>query len=179
MSGDREPEIRKTRLETLLVVYKLMGAYKQIAENTRVSDTKACQTVEDYLLERRAVVQRHKIPDRIQRPKVAALMAASIVKFRPLVDFYPDDATGGCSESDSWLNERFSIYHGLAVCAEGCPDESLKRLLSNPHFESWVSKFADRLKSGLSPDALIQAFETVCLSYFPENLDHHALCDGE
>jgi hypothetical protein len=173
--GSDEPSedaIRSTRTETISGAYTLMQEFKEVSENTVLCYDTVARTVEDYLRERKALKDRDKIPSRIQRHKVAGLMTLCIVRFRPLQDFFPDGG-GLTSMSDSQFNEKFAVFHGVAICAEDCNEERIKALLNNPHFRPWVDNFVELLRSGCPcPMTIIQIYGTLCLGFFPENLGH-------
>src|SRR5947207_15837123 len=94
------------------------------------------EIVHAYLKEREVLVNRANIAGRIQRHKIAGLMAASIVKVRPVQLHVLDTREARISRD----NEALAILHGLAVCAEGQIDAVLK-LLSLPNFAKWYSDF--------------------------------------
>jgi hypothetical protein len=168
-----EEEIRSKRMTTLVGVHDLMRTWKEVADNTRLDANDSTRTVEEYITEWKVLKQRDKIPRRIQRHKIAGLMVAAIVHHRPLKDFFPDECGGSSSLSNSCDNEKFAVYHGVAVCAEDCPENRMKVLLANPHFTAWVDNFVALLHTE-SPcrQSLIHIFETLCLAFFPENLGH-------
>jgi hypothetical protein len=100
-------------------------------------------------------------------------MAAAILHNHPLQDYFRDDFEGLCGQGDSWCNERFAVYHGVAICAEDSGEDKLKSIFRNPHVTGWADDFAALLRSG-SPcrQSLIHIFGTLCLGFFPENLGH-------
>jgi hypothetical protein len=163
-----DEEIRSKRMTTLLGAYELMKVFKEVAENTAIGEKNSSLTVEEYITEWKNLKERDKIVGKIQRHKIAGLMAAAIVRNRPLQDIFPDD----CSLTNSRDNEKFAVYHGLAICAEGCSEDRIKSLVNNPNFAAWVDDFVTLLRFG-SPcsQSLIHIFGTLCLAFFPENFD--------
>jgi len=168
-----EEEIRRKRREALFAVYEGMcDQYNVMAKYTRIDAHRVARTVEEYISERRALVYRDRIPSRIQRHKVAGLMASAILSNRP-IRMANTNAFGRTRASMD--NELFAIHHGLATCAEDCSEKQIKSLLQTRHFSSWENDFAFILRRGSRDnDSLIFIFKTLCLTYFPENLDHHS-----
>jgi hypothetical protein len=166
-----EEKIRQKRLLTLLGAYELMKAgFHEVDSSTVLNDQHVALTIEEYLRERRSLIACDKIPRRIQRHKIAGLMAAAICHNRPLQVVNSANPQG---MSNSWDNEYMAIYHGLAICAEECPKEKILLLMQAPHFNSWFDDFVALLRWNTPrPASLIHIFQTLCLAYFPENLDH-------
>ena len=163
----RRNEIRHKRIATLLGAYELMRQrYREVYEGTSINKTVVAITVEEYLQDREKLVSRHNIAGRIQRHKIAGLMAAVIVKHRPiqLLD------TDGQAARLSMDNETLAVLHGIAVCAEGNV-AGLRTILGLPSCANWFSDFVYLLRSApLNGEALILIFETLSLAYFPDNL---------
>src|SRR6266566_6772501 len=81
----RRNEIRHKRIATMLGAYELMRQrYREVYEGTSINKTVVAITVEEYLQDREKLVSRHNIAGRIPRHKIAGLMAAAIVKHRPI-----------------------------------------------------------------------------------------------
>jgi hypothetical protein len=107
--------------------------------------------------------KRYGIPDRAAMPKIAGLMAYSIVKFRPLV------LTNGGEQNikEFGANEFLAIYYGLCVCADlgnGCADENglAGFIIANPYFEEWFRNFKYLLEErSYTAESLIMVFATL------------------
>jgi hypothetical protein len=165
----REEQIRITRLTMLLGSWQLVSnKYTDLPEGARLNKVLAAAVVERYLADRQAVMARHVITGRIQRHKIAGLMAASIVKVRP-IQLLDDMGTAARVSKD---NEILAVWHGLAICAEGDKTEGAQRLVDQPKFGHWLSDFVYLLSR--RQDCAEQCsfiFETLSLTYFPDNFD--------
>lgn len=163
----RESEIRQTRLATLIGAWELVSKkYRDLREGAWLSDTLAAETVERYLTDRQALISRHNIKGRIQRHKIAGLMTASIVKVRPVQLIEAQGKAARVSKD----NEILAVWHGLAICGEG-NDEGAQKFLQLPLFGQWLTNavyFLRRRHDCAESCSLI--FETISLSYFPDNL---------
>ena len=165
----RTEEIRLKRTAQLVGTWKMMQASFKDLEGTAFLHTHlVAETVERYLRDREALIARHNIHGRIQRHKVAGLMAAAIVKTRP-IQLYDDMGKAARVSKD---NEYMALAHGIAVCAEGKPEE-LQKIKALPMFGVWCGDFIYQLRNrhDCAPWCSL-AFETLSLTYFPRNLEH-------
>ncbi len=163
----RRAEIRTKRIATVLGAYELMRErFLEVYQATSINKAQVAVLVEEYIQEREKLVHRHNITGRIQRHKVAGIMASAIVKYRPIQLLDSDSETARLSKD----NETLAVLHGLAVCAEGNV-EKMKVILGLPFCGTWFEDFVYLLRSApLNSDSFILIFETLSLSYFPENL---------
>jgi hypothetical protein len=164
----RTDEIRLKRMEQLLGSWKMMQErFRDLEGTAYLHPALAAEVVENYLRDRESLIHRNNIRGRIQRHKVAGLMAASIVKVRPIQ--LRDDM--GRAARVSKDNEYLAVAHGLAVCAEGQLDKA-RELISLPLFGTWCGDFIYELHR--NPDCApwcSMVFETISLVYFPKNLE--------
>jgi hypothetical protein len=173
--GDDENHIRQKRLETLAGAYELMVEKWGTPYQTKLHDPFVAATVEQYLRDRKALKLRDKIPCKIQRYKVAGLMASAIISNRPIQVLAPSHPQG---LSNSFDNEYFAVIHGLAICAEGYEDKAIYRLFEDPHFAEWCEDFVALLRfTTPHSDSLVHIFRTLCLGYFPANLEKGAAAE--
>jgi hypothetical protein len=165
----RQNEIRIKRISTLVGAYDFMcQRYREIRECTHLHKSLVASTVEDYLRDREALVNRHNITGRIQRHKIAGMMAAAIVKNRP-IQLLADSPASGISMD----NECLAVLHGLAICAEGKKIEEIKVILALPTFRGWFQDFIYLLHRQPShTEGFIGIFHTLSATYFPENILH-------
>jgi hypothetical protein len=164
----REDELRHKRIATLCGAYEMMaGKYKAVAEGTRLHPGLVAAAVESYLRDYFALVGRYNISGRIAKHKIAGLMAASILKHRP-VQLVEDMGSGARLSKD---NEELAFLHGLAICAEGYDEETVTRLISLPRFHVWhedlIYLFYRRPDSA---ECFCLIFEGLSLLHFPRNL---------
>lgn len=164
----RFEEIRRKRTETLVGAWELMQRkYKELKETAYLHPHLVAQVVENYLEDRLALVNRDNIRGRIQRHKIAGLMAACILKSRPIQ--LRDDT--GRSARVSKDNEVFAVLHGLAICSEGQTDK-MQEFFQLRMSGAWIGDFIYHLRR--HPDCGLwcaMVFETESVTYFPSNLD--------
>lgn len=169
----RESEVRAARIGTLVGLHDLMiQSQNWVAVNTALDSKKVAGAVEEYLVEWRTLKTHDKISGKIKWHKIAGLMTAAIVTNCPLQEVVRGEDEGLYMQGDSWKNAHFAVIHGLSVCAEGHSKEKMSKLLSDPHFLRWREDFVLLLRSGPPcKQSLIHIYETLCLGFFPENLD--------
>lgn len=125
------------------------------------------EIIAHYLDDVKAIKCRYKILDCIQLHKVAGLMTALIMRYRPIVPRKDVDKYVG--EEDAYLNEQFAIFHGLAICGELSLPEC-EEMAQEDWFESWVLDFKYLLHArNYTPESLIFVFETISMLKFPKN----------
>lgn len=162
-------DLLSNRMEGLLGVWELLS--KRFPE-----DYKGChlhpilqrEAVENYLNDRAIYMLRHRIepPSKIMLHKIAGMMAASICKFKP-IQLSPNQADWS---KDTYQNERFALWHGLAICAEpyvNLTGEVFKVMLEGDLFyeleKSILSLFQRRPDSA---DSFIVIFQLLCSHFF-------------
>ncbi len=96
-------------------------------------------------------------------------MAASILKYKP-VEMNDRDHSPVYERTQG--NEILALWHGLGVCAEGVSQTAINKLISTPHFQTWRSNTLCLFEQHpASAHAFVMLFETLSLSYFPDNLN--------
>jgi len=170
MSRKTRDQISQTRKETLHAVWiKVVEELDRLALVPKLNATTVEKVVEDYIATRGAYVARYKIKDRIQRHKIAGLMAASILKFKP-VEMNDRDHSPVYESTQG--NEILAFWHSLAICAEGAELKSIEELCSRPNFEVWKGDLLCLFEQHPgSAEAFSLIFETMSLSFFQSNLD--------
>jgi hypothetical protein len=129
--------------------------------------------VAQYLDDRRAYIERNKIEGRILRYKAAGLMAARIVRVRPVQIFDATDHCPGPSSYPGRENEALAIANGIAICAEGATEAEIQAFMTAPHFKMWWDEFMYTLTMRHDcAETCCLAFATISLAYFPRNMDH-------
>jgi hypothetical protein len=164
----RTEEIRHKRTAQLVGTWTMMQRqFKDLDGTAFLHLHLVAETIERYLRDREALIARHNIRGRIQRHKIAGLMAAAIVKTRP-IQLYDDTGKAARVSKD---NEYLAVAHGIAVCAEGQLDES-RKLIALPMFGIWCSDLIYQLRNrhDCAPWCSL-VFETLSLTHFPKNLE--------
>jgi hypothetical protein len=94
------------------------------------------------------------------------LLSAAIIKVRPIQ--LRDYSSPGARVSRD--NEFFAAWAGLAICAELADDDRLWKLKNLPNYSNWFEDLIYfMVRRHDASEALILAFETLSLSWFPEN----------
>ena len=131
------------------------------------------ETVEDYLDDRDAYIQRRKIDKRIKLHKIAGLMAASICKNRPVQLSLGASGSVGISRA----NELLALHHGVATCAEsyggtGAEGDLVESLARCSFFDRWRKEVLYHFhRRPDSAESVILLFELISLHYFPKAID--------
>lgn len=175
----KEDVIRKMRIATLIGVWEMTAAEKQqvhltqyFGVNAQINLDLVAAVVEQYMDDRRAYIERNKIRGRIQRHKAAGLMAARIVRVRPVQIFDGTDHSPGPSYYPGRENDVLAIMNGLAICAEGASEKEIRSLLENPYFKDWFNEILYLLSMRHDcSEACCAIFGTLSLAYFPKNFD--------
>lgn len=162
---DRLRRKRKVMLESTYEV--MIQNFPEVRKNTRLHHALVITVVEDYLKDYVALIGRYNIKGRIAKSKIAGLMAAAILKHRPiqLID-WDDDAAARVSKD----NEEFAFMHGWAICAEDSSREQIESFRSLPNLYTWKEDLIYLFKRRPdSAECFNLIFETLCLTAFPNN----------
>jgi hypothetical protein len=157
--------LRKKRMQTLIGVWKALDEASLVPDSYRLSSLLINEVVEHYISDVRVIKFRYRIEDRIKLHKVAGLMTASIVRFKPAI---------ACQEEkidvyDPFINESFAIIHGLAICGECEQNDEYLALTKEPWFDQWLNDFRYLLRyRNYTAESLIFIFQTLCELRFPE-----------
>lgn len=174
-SEERIELLRQRRTAQLLLTYEdVRNRYQEIAESTELDERNVVRAVECYLELRDTLRRKHGIESKIQKHKIAGLMATAIMKHPP-IRLISSQVEDGLSKD----NEYLAAVHGLAICAEDenaeFPDITsvIARLCDTKNFADWFRELIFDL-SECSPDqssGLIMTFRTISLTHFPHNFD--------
>jgi hypothetical protein len=166
-SSEEAEVIRKKRVKVLLGTWKSLTEAKLIdPSQLRLSNPLLNEVLEHYIADRTVIRARYKIDAKIQLHKIAGLMTAAVLRYRPI------QLTGEKynSPNEMYANEIFAIYHGLAICADGS-DEVSKEIVNSPAIDAWIKDFCYLLHHrNYTPESLIFIFETFCAFWLPDNL---------
>ena len=168
IQADPVEEIRAKRMAVLLGVWdRLLLAGKVSKTHLRLSPLLANEVIEQYMADRDVLRKRYKISGRIQLHKIAGLMAAAILRFRPAVPM-TDDLN---LPVELYANELLAVYHGVAICAELTARDQYVGLIESPWFGRWLNEFIYLLHfRNYTAESLVFIFYTLTVLNFPENL---------
>jgi hypothetical protein len=161
-SLDLQNFIRAKRIDTLKGAWQRMDESRQ--DRFKLSDPIVMDVIEHYMDDWRIIKYRYGIDDEIQLHKIAGLMAAAIVRYRPVV-YMPDQVQ---LKSDLCVNERLAVIHGLSICSEYSPG-AVTHFQSNELFKDWVHDMVHHLrKRNYTAESLMLVFQTMSVVAFPE-----------
>ena len=165
----REKEVRKRRTQTLVKLWKRISSSPKGIDPKRFQLNHALVTevVEHYISDWKILKKRYHITNRIQLHKVAGLMAAAILRYRPITPKVQEFQ----SKQEAFANETFAIVHGLALCGEHtyAQIEDMP-IFDEPWFSQWFHAFEFLLHHrNYSTEGIIFTFETLSRTYFSEN----------
>jgi hypothetical protein len=176
--NDRSAILRK-RMDGLRKLWKVLSEKQpQYFKGCTLNRILLREAVENYLNDRDVYKLRHRITgaNKIMLHKVAGLMAASICKFKP-IQIHHDPSQG---VDDTFQNERFALWHGLAVCAE--PYRPRKEVL-DVMLQCELFYELEKEMLGLfqrrpdSADAFVVIFRALCIKYLTTTVESNA--EGE
>ena len=157
--------IRQKRAQTLLGVWDLLREQNHNYAGFKLAPPLVNEVVEQYLDDRRILMSRYHIPSRIQPPKIAGLMMAAVLRYRPVVPVIEEYT----SPADLFTNETLAIYNGLAICAEHAAGEALAGFVGEQWFDPWLRNFRYLLHfRHHTAESLTFVFETLCHLRFPQ-----------
>jgi hypothetical protein len=159
------------RTETLGLSYKIM----MTDGVSDVDPSKFClrkdlvsSVVDHYINDYQILRLRYGITERIQLHRVAGLLTAAIMRYRPitLVNGIPKG-------NEARINEHFAIFTGLNICAEryAWQGKDIGVIFrTQPLLGEWITRTKFLLDTrNYTSEALILAYETLCMFMFPEN----------
>jgi len=176
--NDRHLLLQK-RMDGLRKLWKILSDKQpQFFKGCSLNRVLLREAVENYLNDRDVYKLRHRIEgdNKIMLHKVAGLVAASICKFKP-VQIHPDPSQGS---HDTFQNERFAFWHGLAICAEPYKPrkEVLDIMLGCEHFyELEKEALALFQRRPDSADAFIVLYRAICMNYLPTTVESNSATD--
>jgi len=160
--------VREKRSQTLVSIWKILVKNGKLNDKRfNLSKPLVNEVIEQYISDYEILKKRYKIDNtKIQLHKVAGLMTAAILKYRPivpLVDSYE-------SHYETCANEILAIFQGLTICAEYSEDK-LFELMGEPWFEPWFLDFLFLLhRRNHTPESIIFVYETLCRLRLSEGL---------
>ncbi len=174
MSAQDDPDvlqpIREKRTQTLIGVWdSLVASNKFDPARLKLSVPLVNEVIEHYLSDYIILKKRYKIEDsRIQLHKVAGLMSAAILRYRPIIPLIDEYA----SDYEISANEILAVIQGIAICGEYTAKDSHLEILDESWFERWFRDFLYLLHCrNYTAESLIMIYETICCLKFPKNLE--------
>ena len=161
--------IREKRARTLIGTWKsLIQTGKFSDQRLKLSIPLLNETVEYYLGDLESLKRRYKIQDsRIQLHKIAGMMTAAILRFRPIIPIVDKID----SPYEVVANELFAVLHGIAICGEYNLIDGRLDIVEEEWFDPWLKDFVYLLHyRHYTSEALIFTFETLTWLRFPKNM---------
>ena len=122
----------------------------------------AAEVIEEYADQYRVLVELYRIADRIQRHRIAGLMASAILKKRP-ISLIDSSLVGAAVSRD---NEFLAAWHGISICSENVDPNRLEELRRNPHWSNWFGDLVFIMTRTNDGEALSAIFGTVSMLFF-------------
>ena len=170
----KEPDfeaIREKRTKTLIGVWDLLISNGQINSlRLHLSTPLINEVIEHYIADYSVLRQRYKIQNsKIQLHKISGLMAASILRYRPVVPLVEEFKT----DYEICANEILAVIHGIAICGEYVAKDGPLEILNEEWFDKWLKDFLYLLHCrNYTPESLIFVFQTLCCLRFPVNMQN-------
>lgn len=160
-------ELREKRMAFLIAVWDFLVSRGFLDETRlKLSLPLLQEVVEHYLDDLTVLKVRYRIPKLAQLHKVAGLMTAVILRYRPiipLVETYEN-------KKEIFANEIFAAMHGIAICGE-YSIKKCEELGSEAWFDIWMNDFLHLLhRRNHTPESLVFVYETLSIFVFPDNL---------
>jgi len=162
-------EIKEKRVFSLVYMARQLVTAGMIdGKNYVLNADMLSSVVEHYVQDLANLKSRYGISGKANSAKVAGLMAAALMRYRP---FLPINGRAGTVGNDG--NETLAIYHGLAICAiqsDGTINyEEIKKFAKNSKFMEWLDRFKYLLGNrNYTPENLAFVFDTVGNFIFSE-----------
>lgn len=163
------PAIREKRTKTLIGVWDLLVASGKLdPKKFQLSPPLINEVVEHYIADYSVLRQRYKIQSsKIQLHKIAGLVAASIMRYRPVTPLVDEFKT----DYEICANEILAVIHGIAICGEYTEKDSPLEILDEEWFDRWFRDFLYLLHCrNYTPESLIFVFQTLCSLRFQQNM---------
>lgn len=171
-------ELWKKRITTLTQAFndfaslRVFGAVRQqITLDALALD----DAVHHYLGDLLVLKRRYKVKRKAQLHRVAGLLVAALMRYRPVRFHAQDDVPGAAGRWVAFANEAFAVHVGVAVCGEyyaGRGIDLMQEVLQ-PQRDSlvhWHESMTFLIgQRNYTSEALALVFETLCLWLFPAN----------
>ena len=155
-------ELRDKRTKSLIGVWNFLTDGNSGLDKSRLklSIPLVNEIVAHYIVDVDVLKYRYKIPDKIQLHKVAGLMTALILRYRPVLPLMEEFE----SDKEMYANEILAVIHGLSICGEYNIQEVMK-LLDVKAFQVWLDELCFLLHyRNYTSESLIFIYRT--LSFF-------------
>jgi hypothetical protein len=166
MTEDEIVEVRGRRVETLRNCYGSLLSAKLIDPNRfYLSRPLVDETISHYIRDLQILKYRYCIKNRVELPKSAGLMAAAILRYRPVVphvrinDFVISEKPRFCDEM--YANESVALLNGVSICLQSRPGEA-RTFLAGETFQSWADEMMHFMHHRVhSAEGFIMIFRTL------------------
>jgi len=156
-------EIEEKRVKTLTFAFFVLIKFGYIDSNKfKLNRSLLKSVVLHYIQDLQILKIRYGIAGKVQPQKSAGLLAAAVMRFKPVLPINSSDED--LFEHD--VNELFALFHGLCVCSELGNDkidlQFVKSFLAQSESPEWISNFRYLLKfRNYTPESLAMVFDTL------------------
>jgi len=186
IQGEIKEERKKrmrARMRSLVVVWLELVRLNLIdAQKFTFNKAIATKAITHYISDLEILKARYGIKGNAQAPKLAGLIAANILKYRPIVPSKGNEE----GIEDNRANEILAIFQGLCLCTNyycksgatvdkikinDSYNQTMKELLLKKSFNDWHKKLMHLVSErNYSPEGLIMIFETLNFTLYPDRV---------
>jgi len=168
MNKTTKEEIRQKRYQVLKATWNLLIDNGYLSpDRFHFSKPLIDEVIEHYIDDLTVLKVRYNIPGEAQLHKVAGLVAAAILRYRPIIPI----ADKLENQHEVYANEFFAILHGLITCGEYSL-EVCEKIAKEAWFDKWIDDFIHLMhRRNHTPESLAFIFETLSIFIFPTNFN--------
>ena len=161
-------EIREKRYAVIKAIWELLVENNQIdPKRFKLSRPLVEEVIEHYIDDWWIIKARYKIQHEIQLHKIAGLMTAAILRYRPIIPL--EDKLQ--NKKEIYINEFFAVLHGLAICGEYSL-ETCQAIAQEDWFNAWFDDFLHLIhRRNYTAEGLSFIYQTLSIFVFPKNLN--------
>jgi hypothetical protein len=171
-------ELWKKRIATLAQAFNefiRLPVFEPEKEKLSLDGFALDDAVNHYLSDLAVLKRRYKVKRKAQLHRVAGLLVAALMRYRPIRYLGTRDVPGSTGRWIAFVNESFAVHVGVAICGEyyASRGASIQSDVLAPHREAlahWHGSMTYLIgQRNFTSEALALVFETLCLWLFPGN----------
>jgi hypothetical protein len=162
---ERKARVRERRLTSIFMTWNFMSGDNNPLD-VLLNQTLVLEAVEGYLKDVERLIHADLISDRVQHHKIAGLMAANLLTFKPIVTLDNTEPL----QRPFFDNEVFAIRHALMICFQESPAD-LERFVASDGYQDWFKntvRFCKRCP--VDGRTLIVAFDALAAIHIRRDL---------